>query len=299
MSDKSPHCISATEFHQWRQWANGLAIAADVSVSEVDWFLQALTSVTALDLRLGLSRTIKSAAPIEKLSELWRQRIEQNVPVQYLVGKTPWREFELFVTPDVLIPRPETEYLIDLAREKVAKHNPDLAREHWVDLGTGSGAIALGLATIFPDATIHAVDYSAAALAIAKKNSEVYQYQKQIQFHQGNWWEPLKHLKGQVSGMISNPPYIPSNLLPDLQPEVYKHEPHAALDGGSDGLDDIRQLIMSAPDYLISDGIWLIEMMRGQGEEIAQLLSSSRYYKDVQVLNDLSKGDRYIFAQRN
>jgi release factor glutamine methyltransferase len=286
------------EFNQWRSRAQAQAIAADVSVSEVDWFLQALTSVTALDLKLGLTKALESQVSLATLTELWQKRVDQRVPVQYLVGKAPWRNFELVVTPAVLIPRPETEYLLDLAQMTVSQTNPDLAMGHWVDLGTGSGAIALGLAELFSAAKIHAVDQSAAALDIARQNAQAYDFTTRITFYQGNWWEPLAHLQGKISGMISNPPYIPAPMLPDLQSEVYQHEPHSALDGGVDGLEDIRVLVNEAPKYLISGGIWLIEMMRGQGQAVATLLEQNRHYTQVQVLNDFSGGDRYVLAQR-
>ena len=286
--------IAAQDLGRWRQWAKTQAIATDISVEEVDWFLQGLTTVDRLSLRLGIRDAVQSQVSLAELSQLWERRCQEKVPVQYLVGKTPWRNFELFVSPAVLIPRPETEYLIDLARTSPT----NLHAGHWVDLGTGSGAIALGLAESFAAATIHAVDQSAAALDVARKNAIAYGFQNRIQFYQGSWWEPLQHLRGQVAGMVSNPPYIPAALLPDLQPEVYHHEPHSALDGGTDGLADLRILVNEAPDYLMSGGIWLVEMMRGQGEAVAQLLADNGHYTQIQIINDFAGGDRYVSAQR-
>ena len=288
--------ISGSELNQWRQWAEAQAIAADISLGEIRWFLQALTSVTALDLKLGVRGEISSDVALTELSRLWDKRVKERVPVQYLVGKAPWRNFELVVTPDVLIPRPETEFLIDLAWDAAEKSALDLTIGHWVDLGTGSGAITLGLAEIFPQATIHAVDQSREALNVAKQNAEAYEMSERIQFYEGSWWEPLEHLRGKVAGMISNPPYIPSRMLPDLQPEVFQHEPHSALDGGESGLVDIRVLMDNAPNYLISGGIWLIELMKGQGEDVARLLGQNGSYTQIQVINDLSGLDRYVLA---
>lgn len=296
--------IPAHEINQWRTWAKAQAIAADISVSEVDWFLQALTAVNPLDLRLGITQSVSSSQSLDNLFKLWEKRVKERIPVQYLVGKAPWRNFELLVTPDVLIPRPETEYLIDLAKERsplapLPKRGSFSGEvDHWVDLGTGSGAIALGLAESFPEATIHAVDQSPQALIVARQNAQTYGFCEQIQFYQGSWWEPLTHLKGKAMGMISNPPYIPSQMLPDLQPEVYRHEPHTALDGGTDGLDDIRVLIAAAPDYLVAGGIWLIEMMLGQGQAVAQLLTENGHYENIQIIYDFAGGDRYVLATR-
>ena len=111
----------------------------------------------------------------------------------------------------------------------------------------------------------------------------------------GSWWQPISHLKGQITGMVSNPPYIPTQELPTLQPEVFQHEPHLALDGGDDGLDAIRYLAQSAPNYLVSGGIWLIEMMAGQGAKVVNILSEQRDYQDIQIIQDLSQIERFVF----
>ncbi|AFY39120.1 protein-(glutamine-N5) methyltransferase, release factor-specific [[Leptolyngbya] sp. PCC 7376] len=290
--------ISGSELNQWRQWAEAQAIAADISLGEINWFLQALTSATALDLKFGIGREITSQVNLAELTELWQQRIQKRIPLQYLVGKAPWRNFELIVTPDVLIPRPETEYLIDLAKDAAEHSDLNLATGHWVDLGTGSGAIALGLAEAFPSAEIYAVDQSQKALDVAKQNADIYKFANRIKFYQGSWWKPLSHLEGKVMGMISNPPYIPSAMLPSLQKEVFFHEPHSALDGGENGLADIQILIHKSPNYLISGGIWLIELMRGQGKTVAQFLKKNGCYTQIQIINDLSGGDRYVMAKK-
>ncbi len=171
-------------------------------------------------------------------------------------------------------------------------------QDAWADLGTGSGAIALGLAYAMPAAQIHAVDYSAAALEIASYNAQKLGFETRIQFHQGSWWEPLNSLKGEFSGMVSNPPYIPSTLISELQPEVAWHEPHLALNGGSDGLDYIHHLIEVSPVYLRPGGIWLIEMMAGQAPVVAELLHQQGSYCQIQIFSDLAGIDRFALAYR-
>ena len=267
--------------------------------------MQEVTSLGSLELRLESFKE-RSQIPLKKslsqLTQLWQRRIQERLPVQYIVGATPWRNFSLKVSPDVLIPRPETECLIDLAIAALEEDNlaisPNLKLQqgHWIDLGTGSGAIAIGLARALPKATIHAVDYSLAALTIAQENAENLGFDEQIKFYQGDWWLPLIALKGKVSGMISNPPYIPTNLIPQLQPEVFKHEPSLALDGGKDGLNYIRHLIQTAPEYLCPGGIWLIEMMIGQGDRVAQMLYQQGSYCKIQILPDLAGIDRFALA---
>jgi release factor glutamine methyltransferase len=167
-----------------------------------------------------------------------------------------------------------------------------------VDLGTGSGAIAIGLASELTNATIHAVDFSSEALAVARQNAENLGFAQKVNFYQGSWWEPLGFLKGRVTGMVSNPPYIPSSTVLTLQPEVLKHEPHLALDGGFDGLECIRHLVETAPDYLESGGVWLVEMMAGQAEAVADMLESHGSYCDVQIFADLAGVDRFALAYR-
>ena len=290
---------SGQDVWQWWQEAQQSAIAADIPPTEATWLLQQSSALSNLDVRLERFKDqsqIELAIPLEELVQRWQQRIQQRTPVQYLAGSTPWRNFQLKVSSAVLIPRPETELLIDLALRLLPPDCP--SPSHWTDLGTGSGAIALGLAIAFPHATIHAVDCSSEALAIAQFNAEAYMLTNRIQFYQGVWFEPLAHLKGCLAGMVSNPPYIPSQMVLELEPEVAQHEPHLALDGGNDGLDCIRHLVTVAPEYLRSGGIWLIELMSGQAASAVALLETNGNYRDVQIHQDLAGIERFVSALR-
>jgi release factor glutamine methyltransferase len=292
--------ISGKELYYWQQQAKQAAIASNLDPNEVDWLLQAMTSLSSLSLRLGSwqhQSEIKCRKSLSELNQLWQQRLQERLPVQYLAETVFWRRFQLKVTPAVLIPRPETELIIDIAQTaSKRKKLPSESQQHWVDLGTGSGAIALGLATNFPEAMIHAVDYSVEALSIAQENAIKCNLATNISFYQGSWWNPLKFLQGQVRGMVSNPPYIPTAEIEQLQPEVTQHEPHLALDGGQDGLDPIRYLVQTAPQYLASRGIWLIEIMAGQARAVVQLLQQQGEYDDIQIFSDLSGIERFILA---
>lgn len=292
--------VSGLELWQWMNQAKTEAIAYDIPLAEIHWLLQELAGLDRLALRLESFKDlpkIELKLSLSELAQLWQRRLQERVPVQYLTGVAHWRNFSLKVTPAVLIPRPETELLIDLAVEAVNSYgvNP---KSHWVDLGTGSGAIAIGLACALPNASVYAVDCSSEALAVARLNAENLGFGSRINFYQGLWWEPLAFLKGQVSGMVSNPPYIPSSTVLTLQPEVLKHEPHLALDGGFDGLDCIRHLVETAPDYLESGGVWLVEMMAGQAEAVADMLQSHGSYGKVQIFSDLAGVDRFALAYR-
>ena len=292
--------VSGLELWQWVNHAKAEARASDIPLAEIGWLLQELAGLDRLALRLESFKDlpkIELKLPLSELAQLWERRLQERVPVQYLTGVAHWRNFSLKVTPAVLIPRPETELLIDLAVEAVKSYgvNP---KSHWVDLGTGSGAIAIGLAGALTNARIYAVDCSSEALAVARLNAENLGFASRINFYQGLWWEPLAFLKGQVSGMVSNPPYIPSSTVLTLQPEVVRHEPHLALDGGFDGLDCIRHLVETAPDYLESGGVWLVEMMAGQAEAVADMLESHGSYGKVQIFSDLAGIDRFALAYR-
>lgn len=289
--------ISGQELAQWRERARQEAIVAHIDLQELDWFLQETTELDKLSLRLNSF----IAQPLIKIQSnfdlLWRQRLEKSIPIQYLIGHSHWRNFTLKVTPDVLIPRPETEYIIDLLQDYTT-HRPHLQQGNWVDLGTGSGAISLGLTQLFPQGKIYAVDCSVSALAIAQENAQKYHLEQRIKFYHGSWWQPLNFLQKQVTGMISNPPYIPTAEILHLQPEVKNHEPHLALDGGSDGLGAIRHLVKTAPEYLQSGGVWLIEMMAGQGQLVKTLLEDQGEYDDIRIINDFAGFDRFVFAIR-
>jgi release factor glutamine methyltransferase len=168
--------VSGLALWQWRLAACKSAAEVGIPVNEVDWLLMEVAGIDSLSLRLESFKERSQIAllyPLSVLSQLWQERLNNRVPIQYLAGVTPWRNFDLKVSPAVLIPRPETEYIIDIAVAAV-KESPtsELELGEWADLGTGSGAIALGLAEAFNRAIIHAVDYSSDALTIAQLNAK-------------------------------------------------------------------------------------------------------------------------------
>ncbi|MBE9203601.1 peptide chain release factor N(5)-glutamine methyltransferase [Synechocystis salina LEGE 06099] len=291
--------VSGEEFACWYATARQMAIANGIEVGELDWLLQGWTDLDRLTLRLQDfgQQQVSLREPWENIQQGWQKRVEEKYPVQYLLGHTRWRNFDLKVTADVLIPRPETELIIDIVQNQSYQWGLRDSPDHWVDLGTGSGALALGLASLFPHDLVHGVDCSAPALAIARENAQSHQLGDRIQFHQGHWWEPLRHLQGQVQGMVSNPPYIPQRELPQLQPEVINHEPLLALDGGPDGLQAVEQLIRRSPTYLKPGGFWLVEIMAGQAPIVAELLRASGSYQDIQIHRDLAGIERFVSAR--
>ncbi len=284
----------------WRKWALELALEHDVDHYENDWMLQRVANLEPLTLRLesiGENELVNLTMSLDRLSTLWLARVNDRTPVQYLLGTTTWRDFDLVVSPAVLIPRPETELIVDIAIERTS---PKRKLGIWFDLGTGSGAIAIGLAKASPTTPIYAIDLSLEALEIAQANAIRLGVQSRITFEQGNWlssslFDPFRH---RVAAIVSNPPYIPSPDVLELQPEVAKHEPLLALDGGFDGLNSIKELVDIGAEYLEQGGMLLMEMMIGQGDAVVDLLLKKGSYQSIEVIKDLAGIDRFVIAWR-
>ena len=293
--------ISGKQLFNWYQQSLQEANKNNISVLEIELLLTELTQLDSLSLKLKTYQNlenIKSKVSLDKLSNLWNTRIKERCPIQYLIGDCYWRDFRFKVTNDVLIPRPETELIIDLVNDIVQK-NPFLSQGNLLDLGTGSGAIAIALASTFPQSSIYAVDKSKSALLIAEENARRYNLESRINFTHGSWFQTLSEYKNSFSIIVSNPPYIPSAVVLELQPEVVNHEPKMALDGGEDGLNDIRYLIDTAPLYLLNDGFILLEIMAGQGEDVKQLFQGNPHYSNINIHYDLANLDRFVSAQKN
>ncbi|BCX11141.1 MAG: release factor glutamine methyltransferase [Thermosynechococcus sp.] len=281
----------------WWHWAQGIIPASErqSGLQELKQFLRAFTVLSPLEITLRrFPPQIHLKLPLTELQERWQRRWQERVPLQYLIGVAHWHDLELVVTPSVLIPRPETEELLEVVAATVP---PWQQQGHWLDLGTGSGAIAIGLARLFPTALIHAVDCSPEALEVAQVNIQKYALGDRVRCYVGNWFDPIVPLQGQVQGIVSNPPYIPTSLVATLQPEVQYHEPLLALDGGTDGLQAIRQILETAPEYLQRQGWLFIELMATQGEAVAALARATQAYERVEILRDLSGHDRFLLAQ--
>lgn len=297
-----PYQIAGQLLWDWRSHALTQAQSQAIAAAEVDWLLRGLCQIEGLSLRLGTLAQVAAVPSQVTLAELearWQNRVRDRVPIQHLVGRTPWRDLTLRVSSAVLIPRPETELIIDIVLAQVAQspQAEHLRRGTWVDLGTGSGAIALGLAQALPQAEILAVDVSAAALAIAQQNAVENGLSDRVQLLQGSWFEPLAPWQGRLAGLVANPPYIPNAIVPTLAPEVANHEPPLALAGGDDGLDAIRHLVNVAPDYLPPGGLWLVEHMQGQAATIRALLAAHPKFTGIQSVPDLTGRDRFVVAQ--
>ncbi len=286
------------DVYNWFQAARHRGLQANVDPVELAWLLKTCAGVDSLTLRLlraGESGEMRLHCSLEALDQIWTARLETRQPIQYLAGTVQWRGLDLAVGPGVLIPRPETELLVDLALAALEQH-PELATRPWADIGTGSGAIALGLAQARPELRLWAVDCSDEVLAIARRNVEALGLGSQVTLVEGRWLQPLP--PQPLGGLLSNPPYIPHQTVTELEPEVRLHEPWLALDGGDDGLDAYRVLIPAAAEQLISGGFWAVEHMAGQGAAIADLLRKDGHWAAIANHADYAGLDRFVSAYR-
>lgn len=212
---------------------------------------------------------------------LLAQRRLQGEPLAYITGHREFYGLDLVVNPNVLIPRQETELLVDRVRE-LAKANPD-SELRIADVGTGSGAIAIAIACNVPHAKIYAVDIDLGALKVADINRRKHEASGQVELLQGDLLEPIK---GQVDIIVSNPPYIKTADIADLSDEV-RQEPIHALDGGVDGLDVIRHLLQQALSRLKSGGHILFELSPEQLEPATELASNLLPHSEISYYRDL------------
>ena len=249
--------VSGKEILDWQS----IELSKGGEVEEIEWLLDiggGFSCSSFAKLKIIQDRKYQLKLSLEKLSTIWERYLYEKIPLQYLLGKCPWRDFEIEVNPSALIPRPETELLIDIALDKI---QCSLNRSGiWVDLGTGSGVLAIALARALPDWNGHAVDCSKDTLALAKKNFKNLVFDSSVSLHLGNWFEPLHpFLLGKVDLIVSNPPYIPTSFLSELDLLVSKNEPRLALCGGIDGLSSLREVIKGSIAGLRSSGWLLVE----------------------------------------
>jgi release factor glutamine methyltransferase len=238
-------------------------------------------------------------------------RREAREPIAYILGVKEFWSLPFAVNPDVLIPRPDTEALVEAVLEKISVERPDSATKSStlnaqrstpviVDLGTGCGAIALALAVELPHALIYAIDRSPGACRIARRNIETLGLTSRVCCVQGDLLEPLRTIDagGGCDLIVSNPPYIPSGACSALSPEIAAYEPVEAIDGGLDGLRYHRRIIQEAPAYL-RDGGWLaLEVGDGQAPAVMDLIRKREDLGPAQVRQDAAGRDRVVLAPK-
>ena len=244
-------------------------------------------------LSFNPERKIYLKKNLEFLESIWENHLFNSSPIQYLCGFTFWRDLKLKVTDKVLIPRPETELIVDIVFNIFGKTSK---KRFFGELGTGSGAISIALALAYPLWDGIATDIDQDALEIAIKNYINYSKNSNLKFYCGNWWTPFEGFKSKLDLAISNPPYIPKDTYEELPKEVKNFEPKVALLGGEDGLHHIREIIQKAPLFLRDKGWLILENHFDQGEKVKELLIKNKF-KSVEILNDLSGVGRFTIGR--
>jgi len=238
--------------------------------------------------RLQLYVDSDKILPLESVlhfNQLVNRRLE-GFPVAYLTGSKDFMGLTFAVNENVLIPRPDTEILA----EGVGNYLHGLGREViFADLGTGSGAICISILKFVKNACAVAVDISESALDVAKLNAAKFHVEDRIKFFCGDLFEPLT---GKFDAIVSNPPYIPTNDLKNLQSEV-KREPRLALDGGIDGLNFYRRIFSDAPRFLVKGGLLAVEIGINQAQAVKTLAEAAGFV-DIQIFKDLAGIERVV-----
>ena len=240
----------------------------------------------------------------------WWHSARRGTPTQYLTGRQEFWGLEFEVTPAVLIPRPETEHVVEVAMERLGEMRK-AEQLRVADIGTGSGCIAIALARELPGAEIVATDISAAALEVARRNAARHGVGERIRFLERNLLDGIAHERRGAGDagdtgddanlfdlIVSNPPYVARNEEAQLPTDVREHEPAGALFGGASGTEIYAPLVVQAGELLRRGGLLVIEIGFGQAERVRALLDASPAWSGLRVTNDLAGIPRVLSAER-
>ncbi|HJU06152.1 MAG TPA: peptide chain release factor N(5)-glutamine methyltransferase [Nitrospiraceae bacterium] len=297
MTDVSiePHIGSRTLSRLLRE---SVCLLADAGVEQADneaaWIVEFALGMRRADLYVQRQCQVDSSEWASAMALIRRRAMRE--PLQYILGTQEFCGLDFDVVPDVLIPRPETELLVDeVVRECAAVSSPAIA-----DLGTGSGCIAVALAKALPNAHLYATDVSKAALDLARRNAARHAVDKQLMFLHGDLFKPIEQLglNGQLTAIVSNPPYIADSEFATLPPEVAQYEPKVALAGGPDGLFLYRRLLRDAREYLTLGGLLVLEIGYGHANALRRLAEDLNAYHLVRTLNDQAGIERVLTLKK-
>ncbi len=258
---------------------------------QAELLLAHVLKLPRMQLYLNFERILQPAE-VDALRELVRRRGARE-PLQHILGSTSFCGFELAVNRHVLVPRPETELLAEAGWQFLAQLNrPAVA----MDLGTGSGCLAIAIAAKVPAARVIATDVSGEALDVARQNATRQGVHERIEFRHGRGFEPVAGNRFDL--IISNPPYIPRAEIETLDPEVREFDPRPALDGGEDGLDAFREIAAEGSRHLAPGGRLMLEMGDGQGPAVRSLLEAQKWIVD-EIRHDYTRRERIVIARRD
>ena len=244
-------------------------------------------------LKINSKEKVNSKIDFHSLKKKWVDHTDLSKPIQYICKSSYWRNFKFELSTDVLIPRVETEQIVEIATKIVAPEEKELI---FADLGTGSGTIPISLVVENSNWTGLATDIDINAIQVAQKNHKKICSESDINFYCGNWWEPLKKYSGRINLAISNPPYIPRSVYEKLPSSVKDFEPKIALYGGEDGLYHIQQIISEAPKFLVKGGWLILENHFDQSKKIKNLLRDYGF-NSLKTINDTFGVGRFTIGR--
>ncbi len=263
--------------------------------ADADELVSRLLGVPRAALQFDRGRAL-SPAQWSRLDE-WLARRAAGEPVQYITGRAAFRGIDLAVDPGVLIPRPETEGLVEAVLGVLRDEAARWREPRVLDLGTGSGAIALAIAAEHGTARVTATDASEPALATARANAAALGLDGRVQFLAGDWLDALGG-DDRFEVIVSNPPYIATGEWEALPHDVRAFEPQLALFSGSSGLEDLREIVESAPRNLVAGGWLALELAEARAAEVAGWLDGAHDWSEVRLLDDLAGRPRVLLARR-
>lgn len=256
---------------------------------DTDMLIAHSLGIKRLELYLDLDRPL-TESQLAELRPLVKRRADRE-PVQYIIGSVDFCDMELKVDTRALIPRYETEELVERVSEALS-----VVPKQILDLGTGSGALALAFAKRYPEASVDAVDFSAQALSLAKENAITQELAERVTFYEGSWLCPLGLGEQRYDLIVSNPPYLTEEEMTTAEPEVVNHEPQCALVSGADGLDDLRLIFKDAAAFLKPGGLLALETGIAQAEALNTLAETAGLQGEC--IEDLSGRPRFYFARK-
>ncbi|SHE97422.1 release factor glutamine methyltransferase [Seinonella peptonophila] len=260
---------------------------------EAEWLITALLDCTRTQLFLSWEHQL-STEQIQQLHGWLHRRCKQE-PLQYIVGKQSFYGRDFIVNPAVLIPRPETEGLVERVIQLISDNFASDESLYLVDVGTGSGAIAITCALELPQLQVIAIDRSSAALEVAKQNTRKYGLEERISFYNGDLLSPLESINVQAQIIVSNPPYIDQTAYQGLEKQVKGFEPRLALDGGEDGLTIYRRLATQIAHLPQPPRHVVLEIGYDQGKTVPELFRFLAINGCIQVEPDLAGHDRVVW----
>jgi release factor glutamine methyltransferase len=279
------------------------ALGGENGRGEAEELVGRLLGLQPAELVLQAGRPLSAAQ--SAMLDAWNARRRAGEPLQYITGRAAFRGLDLEVTPAVLIPRPETELLVEAVLRVLQAERSRWPAPSVLDLGAGSGCIALAIAQEFPEADVWGVDASPAALDVAARNAARLGLADRVRWLAGDWFEALSTEEAVAAGaperfeaVVANPPYIATGEWEALPREVREHEPAVALFSGETGLEALRELVDLAPDVLVPEGLMALEVAEMRAHEVQAWLDGAREWHGVRVVEDLTGRPRVLLARR-